>query len=311
MSPRPPCRGHLLKKNRTKAMEQNNHKIAILLATYNGAKYIREQLDSLFQQSCGDFHLYIRDDGSKDDTLKIVEEYRQKYSDRITVLEDSQKHKGAAKSFMTLLQEVDSDYYMFCDQDDIWLPNKVESTLARMKEIERSATSQRETARNAAGTANAVGTVPVLVATDLKVVDEQLSPIKVSFNADLKIDVFRRHPELICVRHVVTGCTMMFNRAAKEASLPMSPRATMHDEWVALCVHFKGGTISILDEATILYRQHTSNTLGAEQASKGFFARALARAGQKQFFQVAKLLHKDFGLSYLKFLMYKILYSWF
>lgn len=268
-----------------------NHKIAILLATYNGAKYIREQLDSLFLQSCGDFHLYIRDDGSKDDTLKIVEEYRQKFSDRITVLEDSQKHKGAAKSFMTLLQEVDSDYYMFCDQDDIWLPTKVEKTLARMKEFE--------------------GTAPVLVATDLKVVDEQLSPIKDSFNADLKIDVFRKHPELICVRHVVTGCTMMFNRAAKEASLPMSPRATMHDEWVALSVHFKGGTISILDEATILYRQHTSNTLGAEQASKGFFARALARAGQKQFFQVAKLLHKDFGLSYLKFLMYKILYSWF
>lgn len=272
-------------------MEHNNQKIAILLATYNGAKYIREQLDSLFQQSCGDFHLYIRDDGSKDDTLKIVEEYRQKFPDRITVLEDSQKHKGAAKSFMTLLQEVDSDYYMFCDQDDIWLPNKVELTFARMKEIE--------------------GTAPALVATDLKVVDEQLSPIKDSFNADLKIDVFRKHPELICVRHVVTGCTMMFNRAAKEASLPMSPRATMHDEWVALSVHFKGGIISILDEASILYRQHTSNTLGAEQASKGFFARAIARAGQKQFFQVAKLLHEDFGLSYLKFLMYKILYSWF
>lgn len=280
-----------------------SHQIAILLATYNGAKYIREQLDSLFQQSCGDFHLYIRDDGSKDDTLKIVEEYRQKYSNRVTVLEDSQKHKGAAKSFMTLLQEVDSDYYMFCDQDDIWLPTKVEKTFARMQEIEGAAQN--------AGTANAVGNAPVLVATDLKVVDENLQPLKNSFNADLKIDVFRKHPELICVRHVVTGCTMMFNRAAKEASLPMSPRATMHDEWVALSVHFKGGIISILDEATILYRQHTSNTLGAEQASKGFFARALARAGQKQFFQVAKLLHKDFGLPYLKFLMYKILYSWF
>ena len=279
-------------------MEHNNQKIAIQLATYNGAKYIREQLDSLFQQSCGDFHLYVHDDGSTDDTLKIIEEYRQKYSDRVTVLEDSQKHKGAARSFMTLLQEVDSDYYMFCDQDDIWLPNKVELTLARMKEIEGT-------------TGNAAGTAPVVVATDLKVVDEQLTPIKDSFNADLKIDVFRKHSELICVRHVVTGCTMMFNRAAKEASLPISPRATMHDEWVALCVHFNGGIISILDEATMLYRQHTSNTLGANQASKGFFERAIARAGQKQFFQVAKLLHKDFGLPYHKFLMYKILYSWF
>ena len=267
------------------------HKIAILLATYNGAKYIREQLDSLFQQSFDNFHLYIRDDGSSDDTLKIVAEYCQKYPDRITFFEDSQKHKGAAKSFMQMLQNVDSDYYMFCDQDDIWLPNKIEKTFARMKEVE--------------------GSFPTLVATDLKVVDEQLNPIKDSFNADLKIDIFRKHPELICVRHVVTGCTMMFNRAAKEAALPMSPRATMHDEWVALCVHFKNGIISILDDATVLYRQHTKNTLGAEQATKGFFERAVARKGQRQFLQVAKLLHKDFKLPYLRFLMYKILYSWF
>ena len=274
-------------------MEHNNYDIAVLLATYNGGKYIREQLDSLFQQYCDQFHLYVRDDGSSDDTIKIVEEFRQKHPDRITILEDLQKHRGAAKSFMYLLENVDSEYYMFCDQDDIWLPEKIEKTFARMKD-ETAAKNE-----------------PVLVATDLKVVDEQLSPIKDSFNEDLKIDVFRKHPELICVRHVVTGCTMMFNRAAKLAALPMSPRATMHDEWVALCIHFKGGVISILDDATILYRQHKSNTLGAEQASKGFFARAIARAGQKQFFQVAKLLHKDFGLSYLKFLMYKILYSWF
>lgn len=284
-------------------MERNNYDIAVLLATYNGGKYIREQLESLFQQSCKQFHLYVRDDGSSDDTMKIVEEFRQKYPDRITILEDSQKHRGAAKSFMYLLENVDSEYYMFCDQDDIWLPEKIEKTFARMKEVERTAAAQ------VSGTA--AKNVPVLVATDLKVVDEQLSPIKESFNKDLKINVFRKHPELICVRHVVTGCTMMFNRAAKLAALPMSPRATMHDEWVALCVHFKGGVISILDDSTILYRQHTSNTLGAEQARKGFFARAIARAGQKQFCQVAKLLHKDFGLSYLKFLMYKILYSWF
>ena len=291
MSPQPVCRGRLLIRKSKNTMEHNNYDIAVLLATYNGGKYIWEQLESLFQQSCKQFHLYVRDDGSSDDTMKIVEQFREMYPDRVTILKDSQKHRGAAKSFMYLLENVDSEYYMFCDQDDIWLPEKIEKTFARMKEIE--------------------GTAPVLVATDLGVVDEQLNLLSESFNKDLKINVFRKHPELICVRHVVTGCTMMFNRAAKLAALPMSPRATMHDEWVALCVHFKGGVISILDDATILYRQHTSNTLGAEQARKGFFTRAIARAGQKQFFQVAKLLHKDFGLSYLKFLMYKILYSWF
>ena len=282
-------------------MEQNNFKIAILLATYNGGKYIWEQLESLFQQSCKLFHLYVRDDGSSDDTLKIVQQFHEMFPDRVTILKDSQKHRGAAKSFMYLLENVDSEYYMFCDQDDIWMLEKIEKTLARMNDIEKVITEKGTAAKN----------VPILVATDLGVVDEQLNLLSESFNKDLKIDVFRKHPELICVRHVVTGCTMMFNHAAKIASLPMSPRATMHDEWVALCVHFKGGIISILDDATILYRQHTSNTLGAEQASKGFFARAVARAGQKQFFQVAKLLHEDFGLPYLKFLMYKILYSWF
>ncbi len=295
-------------------MERNNYKIAILLATYNGGKYIWEQLESLFQQSCNEFHLYVRDDGSSDDTMKIVGQFREMYPDRVTILKDSQKHRGAAKSFMYLLENVDSEYYMFCDQDDIWMLEKIEKTLARMKEVEKVITDAGNTAQvngSAAMSGSAEKNVPILVATDLGVVDEQLNLLSESFNKDLKIDVFRKHPELICVRHVVTGCTMMFNRAAKLASLPMSPRATMHDEWVALCVHFKGGIISILDDATILYRQHTSNTLGAEQASKGFFARAVARAGQKQFFQVAKLLHKDFGLSYLRFLLYKILYSWF
>ena len=282
-------------------MERNAQQIAILLATYNGGKYIWEQLESLFQQSRSDFHLYVRDDGSSDDTIKVIGQFREMYPDRVTVLKDSQMHRGAAKSFMYLLENVDSEYYMFCDQDDIWLPEKIEKTFARMKEIETECTKKGTAAKKE----------PILVATDLGVVDEQLNLLSYSFNKDLKIDVFRKHPELICVRHVVTGCTMMFNRATKLASLPMSPRATMHDEWIALCVHFKGGVISIIDDSPILYRQHTSNTLGAEQARKGFFARATARAGQRQFFQVAKLLHKDFGLSYLKFLMYKILYSWF
>ena len=305
MSPRP-CQGRLLETN-NKSMERNNYDIAILLATYNGGKYIWEQLESLFQQSCSDFHLYVRDDGSSDDTMKIVGQFHEMYPDKVTILKDSQMHRGAAKSFMYLLENVESEYYMFCDQDDIWLPEKIEKTFARMKEIEKAVVNAPKEVMDGTAAKN----VPILVATDLGVVDEQLNLITYSFNKDLKIDVFRKHPELICVRHVVTGCTMMFNRAAKIASLPMSPRATMHDEWIALCVHFKGGVISIIDDSPILYRQHTSNTLGAEQARKGFFARAIARAGQKQFFQVAKLLHKDFGLSYLKFLMYKILYSWF
>ena len=83
-------------------MIKNNYKIAVLLATYNGGKYIWEQLESLFQQSCKQFHLYVRDDGSSDDTMKIVEQFHGMFPDRVTILKDSQKHRGAAKSFMYL-----------------------------------------------------------------------------------------------------------------------------------------------------------------------------------------------------------------
>lgn len=272
-------------------MYRNDKKIAVLLATFNGARYIGAQLESLSRQSCDMFHIFIRDDGSSDSTVQLVNDFAQSHPGLVTVVEDGEKHLGAAKSFMRLLSEVDSDYYMFCDQDDVWLDFKIEKTFARMQQVEN-------------------GGKPVVVATDLKVVDENLNTVKESFNADLKIDVFRKHPQLICVRHVVTGCTMMFNRYAKMASLPMSDLATMHDEWVALCVHFKGGIIEIIDEATICYRQHSSNTLGANQATRGIFDRALAQSGREQFKRVAKLLGAEFGVSFPRFLLYKILYSW-
>ena len=268
--------------------------IAVLLATYNGAKYLAAQLESLFGQTCSDFCVYVRDDGSTDDTLKIVEEFRQKYPDRIVVVEDAEKHVGAAKSFMKLLQFADADYYMFCDQDDVWFETKIEKTLARMREVE----------------AQAGEGIPVVVSTDLRVVDESLNVLRESFNADLRIDVFRKHPQLICVRHVVTGCAMMFNGKAKQVSLPMSPLASMHDEWVALSTHFSGGKISMMDEATMDYRQHGSNTLGANMVSKGFWERFRAKRGRAEFRQTAKLLHDVFGVSFVRFLFYKFFYSW-
>ncbi len=272
-------------------MYRNDKKIAVLLATFNGARYIGAQLESLSRQSCDAFHVYVRDDGSTDSTVQLVEDFAQSHPGLVTLVEDGGQRMGAAKSFMSLLSVVDSDYYMFCDQDDVWLDFKIESTFARMQQVEN-------------------GETPVVVATDLKVVDENLETIRESFNADLKIEVFRKHPQLICVRHVVTGCTMMLNRFAKMVSLPMSDLATMHDEWVALCVHFNGGSISLLDEATICYRQHSSNTLGANQATRSFFDRASSQSGRKQFKRAAKLLGKEFGVSFPRFLLYKILYSW-
>ena len=112
----------------------NNRPIAILMATYNGEKYLREQIDSLLSQSYCDWTLYIQDDGSKDATLDIIKSYDD---ERIVLVDVGLTRQGAGMNFMSLLNMVESEYYMFCDQDDVWFGDKIEKELVRMKEIER------------------------------------------------------------------------------------------------------------------------------------------------------------------------------
>ena len=102
--------------------------IDILLATYNGAAYIREQIDSILQQTVADWHLLVHDDGSTDGTVDIVREYVQT-DKRIRLVEDGERHLGVAKNFLHLLKYSTAEYAMFCDQDDIWIDNKVEVML--------------------------------------------------------------------------------------------------------------------------------------------------------------------------------------
>ena len=128
-------------------------RLAILLGTYNGGRFLREQLDSLFAQTMKDFQLYIRDDGSTDDTMLIVKEYQQLHPNIVKV-EDEGKNLGAKGNFERLLALTDADYYMFCDQDDVWLPDKIEVSFAKMKQMEQR-----------------YGDIPLLVHTDLEVVD--------------------------------------------------------------------------------------------------------------------------------------------
>ena len=111
----------------------NNRSVAILMATYNGEKYLREQIDSLIAQTYRDWTLYIQDDGSKDATLDIIKEYSD---ERIVLVDVGLTRQGACMNFMSLLNMVESKYYMFCDQDDVWFVDKIEKELARMKMVE-------------------------------------------------------------------------------------------------------------------------------------------------------------------------------
>lgn len=221
------------------------NKIYILLSTYNGSKYLKEQLDSLFSQNYQNFKLIVRDDGSTDATKEILNSYD------IELLSSSE-NLGVKKSFETLLkyayENSDAQYFMFCDQDDIWENDKIEKTLLKMKEIENKFIDEA-----------------VLVHTDLQVVDESLKTINTSFWKHEQINPEYNSLNYLLMQNTVTGCTMMINRKLAELSLPISNNCMMHDWWIAL-VASNFGKIAYINEPTIKYRQHSSNSVGA----KGF-----------------------------------------
>lgn len=234
-----------------------NKVIYILLATYNGEKYIREQLESLLEQTYQNWILWIHDDGSKDSTLNIIKEYEEKLPNKIKLLNDGLKCSGAKQNFTHLLSSIDDNfnYIMFCDQDDVWLENKIEITLNKMIEVENRNQNK-----------------PIIIHTDLKVVDEGLNTIADSYFIYQKIKPqWSKDFNISLVQNSVTGCTMMINKKAKEISLPIGNNAIMHDWWILLKVLQNNGVVEYIDKPTILYRQHSSNDTGA----KGFSFRKL------------------------------------
>lgn len=225
--------------------------IAILMATYNGEKYLGEQIDSLLAQTCKDWHLYIHDDGSKDCTLSIIKEYIMHHSDRITLL-DYPSQGGACHNFLSILEKVDAPYYMFCDQDDVWLPEKTEKTFRRMQEVELQSPER-----------------PVIVHSDLILVDKSLNILDTSFirNQHIKINAIKTFEDYSAT-NTVTGCTMLFNHYVKESIKKPYDKAIMHDAWVCLSVASQQGIVDFIDEPLIKYRQHSDNTLGARNMSQ-------------------------------------------
>lgn len=230
-------------------MANNCQIVDILMSTYNGAKYLEEQINSIINQDYKSWSLLIRDDGSADSTVKIISDFASQDA-RITILKSDSKNIGPADSFMQLLAHSSSDYFMFADQDDVWLPDKISFTLNTLKKIESRPSK------------------PCLVYTDLEVVDEQLNLISPSFLRYQRLDprkfsCFRR--ELL--QNIVTGCTLGGNAALREKALQVmtgkSEAIIMHDWWLAL-VAFYFGSVTYMPTAPILYRQHGNNQLGAK-----------------------------------------------
>lgn len=219
--------------------------ISVLLATYNGARYLAAQLDSLLAQTMTDWHCYIHDDGSTDGTQRIIEDYCRAYPDYFTVLYYPATGSAGA-NFMSLLNSADGDYVMFCDQDDVWLPGKIEKTYELMRQTE-------------AGNQD----LPAAVYADMKVVKEDLEVISESFMRYSSYD-----PEKICFERLllyneVPGCVMMMNRRTADlASNSNLENIWMHD-WFCALIAEASGRLSALEEPVMLYRQHGDNELGA------------------------------------------------
>lgn len=224
-------------------------KIAILMATYNGEKFIKEQIDSILAQTYTDFVLYIHDDGSTDGTMSILKEYEAKNPARIVIMEG--ESTGCARNnFLYMHKMVNAPYYMCSDQDDVWLKDKIEITIGRMEKLEKLSTLK-----------------PNLVYTELRVVDERLNTIEDTMSVYQRLDCKDNSESFKLMQNSVTGCTMMVNRQLRDMMCGFYDidNIIMHDWWAAIiAAHF--GAISFIDKPTILYRQHGDNSVGAKKS---------------------------------------------
>lgn len=267
--------------------------IAILMATYNGEKYLGEQIDSLLAQTNKDWQLYIHDDGSTDNTHAILQEYAQKHSN-IHILE-YESQRGAMKNFLSLLQRVEADYYMFCDQDDVWLKQKVELSFKEMKRQEAACQG-----------------IPIIVYTDLYVTDAALNITCNSFWQEICL-----HPEFIttfdemAASTAVTGCAMLFNQQVKDIVVFPATHATMHDAWITACTLRKNGKIVPISQPLIYYRQHEGNCVGSDDLNHIDLAYRIRnlRTMQRKNWQLYRMLRSLGYGSIVKFFYYKWKYK--
>lgn len=222
--------------------------IAILLATYNGERFIGAFFDSLLAQTASDVTVYVRDDGSTDATLAIVAEYARRMA--VVVMPASQR-LGPAHSFMALLHAASEQhaFFAFADQDDVWASTKLQ---------------------RARSTLSVDGDVPSLYFARVEYVDEQLMPL--GFSTMAAACGFSG----ALVENVAMGCTMMINRSARALVLDGRPASlTMHDWWVYLVVS-AFGRVHADDYIALKYRQHANNAVGGTASIISEYFRKIA-----------------------------------
>lgn len=211
------------------------HSVTILMSTYNGEKYIREQIDSLIKQKNVDIAIFVRDDGSSDSTIQILKEY-----ETLGVLKwYTGPNLRPARSFLNLIQNApNSEYYAFCDQDDVWSEDKLERAIAMLEK-------------------HGDNTQPRLYCANYQLVDAELRPLP--DNGHVSTTTF---PAAL-VSSCCTGCTTVFNKALLNILKMGEPETiVMHDDWAHKVCLAVGGTVDYDETKVLKYRQHGNNADG-------------------------------------------------
>ncbi len=236
----------VIQRRYTRRKGVKSAKVDILLATYNGAAFLQQQLESLLAQTHQNWRLFVRDDGSSDTTVALLQDATKQHPERFYIVEDTKGSLGATRNFAELLLHSTAEYCMFCDQDDVWLPDKIDRSLNAMLRLEEQHGN----------------TKPILVYTDLQLVDGDLVPFAPSYWGHLSINPRERQVwNRLLIDNIASGCTMLFNRALREKAKPIDQDAALHDWWFALVASLLGVT-EPLEHSTILYRQHHKNVVG-------------------------------------------------
>jgi glycosyltransferase involved in cell wall biosynthesis len=241
---------------------ENSKKVTILLSTYQGDRFLEEQLSSIAAQSYADWQLMWRDDGSSDKSVDLMKAFSAQNPGRMISVETRAGNLGAAESFMHLLAKAPADgCFAFCDQDDVWLPEKLSRSMDALRQVPDN--------------------IPAVYCSRQYLVDKNLKFIDCSQKP-------KRPPSFrnALVQNIVTGCTIVMNAQARSVILSARmPKNSMHDWWAYLAVTAAGGKIIFDDEPGVFYRQHETNAIGSPGS---IFSRAVGaiRRGPGAFWNV-------------------------
>lgn len=216
-------------------------RIAVLVATHNGALFLENLLDSVLSQTLP-ATIFVRDDGSTDHTPEIL----SSRSYQLVLLNDRLGNVGVIENFNILAKTADEPYLAFADQDDVWEADKLAVQMELMLQMERQYGQD----------------MPILIHSDLAVCDSNLRLIAPSFWRFQRLNPNVQSFSRLLVQNNVTGCTMLINRALKDLAFPVPQDAVMHDWWLAL-VASAVGKIGFVSRPLVRYRQHDANQIGA------------------------------------------------